>query len=51
MTSNLIKMSDTSEVQFYSGNKIRNGHMGFVIKLSNSIVTARKTIDQSTEGF
>ena len=45
VTSQLIKMSDTSEVQFYSGNKIRNGHMGFVIKLANSIVTARKTID------
>ena len=44
-------MSNTAEVSFDSGNKIRNGHMGFVIKLSNSIVNARKNIDSETEHF
>ncbi len=33
----LIEMSSTPEVKFNSGNKIRNGYMGFVIKLANLI--------------
>ena len=31
-------MADTPEVRFASGNSIRNGQMGFVIKLSNFII-------------
>ena len=34
----LMRMSKAPEVKFTSGNSIRNGYMGFVIKLANLIV-------------
>lgn len=33
----LVRMSKTPEVKFATGNRIRNGYMGFCIKLSNLI--------------
>jgi hypothetical protein len=38
VTTILTRMADTPEVRFASGNSIRNGQMGFVIKLSNFII-------------
>ena len=38
VTTILTRMADTPEVRFASGNSIRNGQMGFVVKLSNFII-------------
>jgi len=38
VTSELVRMSQNPEIKFGSGNRIRNGFMGFVIKLANLIV-------------
>lgn len=39
VTSVLVRMAKVPEVKFASGNRIRNGFMGFVIKLANLIKT------------
>lgn len=38
VTNILVRMSKTPELKLQSGNIIRNGYMGFVIKLANLIV-------------
>lgn len=38
VTSALVRMAETPEVTFASGNRIRNGFMGFVIQMGNLIV-------------
>lgn len=50
ITEILIRMSETSEVEFASKNKIRNGFMGFVIKLANLLVKYETTLSQLEEG-
>jgi len=40
-------MSTNPEVKFASGNKIRNGYMGFVIKLSNLIVKKKDDLEST----
>ena len=37
VTKVLVRMAEVPEVKFATGNKIRNGFMGFVIKLANLI--------------
>ena len=39
VTKVLVRMSETPEIKFATGNRIRNGFMGFVIKLANLIKT------------
>ena len=39
----LVRMADTPTVKFGSGNTIRNGFMGFVIKLANLLVKSKDT--------
>ena len=46
-TEILVEMSANPEVKFSSGNKIRNGYMGFVIKLANLIVKKQDQFDSS----
>ena len=38
VTQSLINMAEDPQVTFSSGNNIRNGFMGFVIKLANLLV-------------
>lgn len=45
VTKQLMKMSECPEVKFGSGNRIRNGYMGFVIELSNEIVKQKALSD------
>ena len=40
-------MSTNPEVKFASGNKIRNGYMGFVIKLANLIVKKKDDLEST----
>lgn len=39
VTKVLVRMADVPEVKFGTGNRIRNGFMGFVIKLANLVNT------------
>lgn len=41
-------MAENSEIKFATGNKIRNGFMGFVIKLANLIKTKTEAMDDVT---
>ena len=52
VTKVLVRMSDVPEVKFGTGNRIRNGFMGFVIKLANLIntkVEEMKDVEDSSE--
>ena len=42
-TNALVRMAGTPVVKFGSGNSIRNGFMGFVIKLANLLVKSKDT--------
>lgn len=48
-TNMLMQMAKEPEVAFASGNKIRNGFMGFVIKLANLIVKSKTALAEGTE--
>ena len=48
-TNMLMQMAQEPEVAFTSGNKIRNGFMGFVIKLANLIVKSKTTLAEGEE--
>ena len=45
----LVRMAEVPEVKFASGNSIRNGFMGFVIKLANLIKTKTDMITDVEE--
>ena len=45
VTKVLVRMAETPEVKFATGNRIRNGFMGFVIKLANLIKTKTDTMN------
>ena len=49
VTSMLVRMAQVPEVKFASGNSIRNGFMGFVIKLANLIKTKTDMITDVEE--
>ena len=56
VTQTLVRMGQTAMVNFASGNRIRNGYMGFVIQLANVIVKQRTEcsmdqIEDSNEVF
>ncbi len=48
-TNMLMQMAKEPEVAFTSGNKIRNGFMGFVIKLANLIVKSKTALAEGKE--
>lgn len=50
VTACLVRMAQTPEVKFTSGNIIRNGFMGFVTQLANLIITAKSKDLESLEG-
>ena len=50
VTSELVRMSQNPEIKFGSGNRIRNGFMGFVIKLANLIVKQKTISDSENSG-
>jgi len=45
----LMKMAEVSTVKFNSGNSIRNGSMGFVIKLANLIKKQKDSLKDETD--
>ena len=52
VTKVLVRMADVPEVKFGTGNRIRNGFMGFVIKLANLVntkVEEMKDVEDSSE--
>jgi len=49
-SSHLVKMAQSPDIVFStSGNRIRNGHMGFVIKLANLIVKMKGNYSASDD--